>query len=282
MKTRHRSWPLCPWRDGERLYAGDASLEETQCWYADEKDAYAKLLEQQRNSGYEYCALNRFHAFRQFGRRCFRLVIAFGFAAGDDVEPLAPTTDRFLAVEPAECFRRRSIGGKPAEFIRPTVSGRIECSREIADLVVCVGVLHHSPHVSFVISEFHRVLANNGLLILREPVCSVGDWRKPRPGPANWERGIPAKFLIRRLTENGFRVLRRRFCGFRPVPRLARVMGIDAAYKSPFLVRLDDYFSVLSSWNYRYHPVALLEKSAPTMLFIVAQKLKRRGTRAQQ
>ena len=275
MRIGHGKRTLCPYLNGDRLYGDDASVEEIESWYADEKDAYAELVRQYPTYDNSYHALNEFHAFRELGKRRFHVAIAFGCAGGDDVKPLAPRVDRFIAIEPSERFWSRSIGGTPTEYMRPAVSGRMRGSRGAVDLIVCLGVLHHIPNVSFVISEFGRVLADKGLLILREPVCSLGDWRKSRRGLTKRERGIPIEVLTNRLRENDFRILRSRFCGFPLIPRIARVVNVHAPYNSPLLVRLDHYLSMLLSWNYHYHRVTVLEKLAPRMLFLVAEKVNR-------
>ena len=89
-------------------------------------------------------------------------------------------------------------------------------------LVTCFGVLHHIPNVSFVMSELGRVLEPGGVMLLREPVISMGDWRKPRRGLTKRERGIPLHLLQRIAVESGFEVIKQSLCMFPTTPRLFR------------------------------------------------------------
>ncbi|UZG57434.1 class I SAM-dependent methyltransferase [Rhodococcus opacus] len=63
----------------------------------------------------------------------------------------------------------------PVEFVLAQQSGDIALADQSADLIVCLGVLHHIPNVSHVLREFARVCEPGGYLVLREPVHSMGD-----------------------------------------------------------------------------------------------------------
>src|SRR5690606_11406901 len=80
------------------------------------------------------------------------------------------------------------------------------------DLVTCFGVLHHIPNVSHVMKEIHRTMRKDGLLLLREPIVSMGDWRQPRHALTKNERGLPESFLNEQLKRLEFDVISRKYC----------------------------------------------------------------------
>jgi SAM-dependent methyltransferase len=133
-------------------------------------------------------------------------------------------------------------------------------------------VLHHIPNVSHVIGEMHRVLAPGGTLVLREPIFSMGDWREPRPGLTCRERGIPPRILTDILAQSGFAIQSAEPCMVPLTPRLARLFGITFAFNSRQMVSVDRLLSRLTAWNMRYHRRSILQKIAPTSLYIIATK----------
>jgi SAM-dependent methyltransferase len=141
-----------------------------------------------------------------------------------------------------------------------------------ADLVICLGVLHHIPNVSHVLSEMARVLRPGGKMVIREPISSMGDWRRPRPGLTKNERGLPPGWLEARAQANGLRIERSTFCLFPLTSRFARSMRLRTAYNSPGLVRLDAMMSRLMHWNLHYYRDSLLKKLAPGAISLVLEK----------
>lgn len=255
---------------GQRLYGDDFDVAAIEQWYRDEEEAYYDLAHVIPE--YEYHAFNRYYAFDALGQRKFGTCLAFGCADGEDVLPLADAVDRFVAVEPAEKWWRDSIGGKPATFLKPKVSGDIALADATVDIATCLGVIHHIPNVSHVLAEINRVLRPGGVLVLREPVFSMGDWRRKRPGLTSRERGIPPQLLLDTLAKGGFDVQSARPCMVPITPRLARLFGIEFAYNSRPMVVIDRLLSRLTAWNMRYHRTAAWQKIAPTSLFVVATK----------
>jgi len=261
---------------GRRLYGDDFGSDAIKEWYADEENAYFTLVnsnkEASENEAYGYDAFNQIHAFRSLGKRRFGTCLVFGCARGLDVKPLASRVDNFIALEPAEKWWRDEIGGTPARYVKPAINGAIPLANGSVELAISLGVLHHIPNVSYVVGEVARVLKPGGIFVVREPIISMGDWRRPRKGLTIHERGIPPKLLLAMLAMQNLRVTKASPVMIPIVSLLGRLLGIRYAYSRALLVRLDAFLSWLLWPNFRYHRVALHHKFAPTAMFIVAVK----------
>ena len=132
-------------------------------------------------------------------------------------------------------------------------------------------MLHHIPNVTYVLSECVRCLGDKGLMVLREPINSMGDWRYPRPGLTRRERGIPLKILDGIVRDVGFSVRHRSLCDFPLVPRLAKTFGVDA-FNNYFLTLTDALLSRAFTWNINYHRTNSYEKLAPASVFYVLER----------
>ncbi|WP_174298394.1 class I SAM-dependent methyltransferase [Sphingomonas bacterium] len=259
-----------PYVAGQRLYDDDFDAQAIEQWYRDEEEAYYDLAHEIPE--YEYRAFNDIHAFDELRERHFDACLAFGCADGADVEALAGSVDRFIALEPAEKWWKDSIGGKPAHYIKPAMNGDVPLAEASVDLAVCLGVVHHIPNVSHVVGELHRVLKPGGTLVLREPIFSMGDWRQRRQGLTSRERGIPPQILTGMIDKAGFDIVSAKPCMVPLTPRLARLFGIRFAYNSRAVVLADRVMSKLTSWNMRYHRRTVLQKIAPTSMYVIARK----------
>jgi SAM-dependent methyltransferase len=255
---------------GSRLFGDDFDLSQITQWYKDEEQAYFNLSPNAYSYG--YYGLNDYYGYSTLADGPIPVCLAFGCADGSDVQPLAERVGRYIALEPAEKWWRSEIGGKPAQYVKPEIAGNIPLEEETVDLVACFGALHHIPNVSFVISEIHRVLKHGGVLLLREPIFSMGDWRTKRKGLTPRERGIPYSILIQTLNNAGFSIKSVSPCMVPLTPRLARLLGIKHAFNSAPLLRIDRFLSWMLSWNITYHRTSIVRKLAPTSLFIVASK----------
>ncbi|MDO9106967.1 MAG: class I SAM-dependent methyltransferase [Methylovulum sp.] len=255
---------------GECLYGDDFDAPSIKQWYQDEEDAYYDLAHS--IPSYEYHQFNEYYGYSSIAGRKFKVCLAFGCANGDDVKSISNIVDRYIALEPAEKWWKNEIGGKPAQYVKPSVSGTIPLEDGTVEIGVCLGVLHHIPNVTHVVSEIYRVLSVNGVLLLREPIFSMGDWRQKRKGLTSRERGIPPQLLLDILRNAGFEVTAAYPCMVPITARIARLFGITNAYNSRAMVFLDRFCSLLLRWNMRYHRRNILEKLAPTSLYIVATK----------
>jgi SAM-dependent methyltransferase len=265
--------------NGKALYGDDLGSDELRVWYEKEENAYIDL----RNNfyattnandqyDYEYQALNDFHAISFLLNRRFGCCVALGCAAGDDVTPLAPVVDRFVAIEPAERWWRTEIGGKPATYLKPQASGNIDLPSTSADLATSLGVLHHIPNVTHVVSEIARILRPRGLFIVREPISWMGDWRRPRAGLTANERGLPVTWFEHTVRSAGFTVVRRHLCMFRAVALLATRLGVPSPYNSRAVTVVDWLVSEALRWNARYRRDMFVKKIAPGSAFWILER----------
>jgi SAM-dependent methyltransferase len=249
----------------------DAAIAE---WYHGEEHAYYELVQAESwDTRHEYRALNQFHAFSAFKGRRFDTCLVLGCADGADVEPIVSQVGRFVAIEPAEQWWRRDICGVPAEYRKPTLRNDLPLPDGSVDLVVTLGVLHHIPNVSHVLLEIDRVLRAGGMFVLREPIHTMGDWRRPRKGLTKNERGLPMGWLQKTLGDIGFRVVRRRHFGMPTTGWLRRLLRLRKPYDERLLVAADAVMSALMAWNLHYHRDTLVKKLAPEYVFYVLQKI---------
>ena len=264
---------------GDTLYGDNFSSDHIQEWYDSEVNGYFDLLTKHykvTNSdsqyNYEYDALNKFHAIGKLRKRQFGTCLALGCAAGDDIAPLGKVVERFIAIEPAEQWWRNEIGGKPATFLKPSAVGDIALNSATVDLATSFGVLHHIPNVSHVVAEIARVLRPGGLFVLREPISSMGDWRKLRPGLTANERGLPVDWFEAVASATGFKIAARRVCMFGPLSTITRKLGISLPYAKMPIVKLDWLVSEAFRWNSRYWRDTFSKKLAPSSAFWILER----------
>lgn len=254
---------------GRRLY-GEA-LDEVGIaeWFEAERDGYAGLVgtdDGERRTD----ALHRHHALRFLPPRRYPVAVALGAADGSEFPAIAPLVDRFVAVEPGRSFWRKDIAGVPAEYRDPQPGGEIDLPASSVDLACAFGVLHHVPNVSAVLRGLGRVMAPGAPLVLREPIVSLGDFRRPRPGLTANERGIPHRLMDRMLDAAGFDLVRKSFAGFPGLRQVASRIGIGQPWDHAAFVRADALASRAMAWNARYWRPRLIDKAAPTMAYWVA------------
>jgi len=266
----HASEGLCHYFSGKKLYGDDFTLDEIKEWLKDEQEGYADLgARDTYNYTYVYHELNIRHGFAYLGRRRFRHVLGLGSAYGDEFLPVIQQIDRVTIVDPSDAFSDHSeIRGVPCQYCKPHADGTIPFQEGTFDLITSLSVMHHIPNVSKVMKECARCLAPDGTMLLREPITSMGDWRKPRPGLTKRERGIPLKLLLEIIEAAGLTIRRKRLCRFPLVPRLANRIGI-AAYNSATATAADELLCWLFSWNIKYHRESILTKLGPTAVYFV-------------
>lgn len=264
---------LSSYLSGERLYGDDFTVDEIRAWFADEAEGYANLgAGEKERYCYAYHALNAYHAFRFFGDRRFDRALGLGSAYGHEFRPIAERLGHVTILDPSDAFSDvTSIFGTPCRYIKPTLLGDMPFEDGHFDLVTSLGVLHHIPNVSHVLGECHRCLAEGGVMLLREPVVSMGDWRRPRRGLTRRERGIPLEFLDERIRHLGFQVRRRALCVFPLVPKIVGRFGMDP-YNHPLVTRLDALLSRWFAWNVTYHRTTAAQKLAPASVYFVLEK----------
>lgn len=257
---------------GAKLIGDDYNELEIQRWYEQEKDAYAGLINSIDSYTYEYHALNLACGFRMLKDISPRSIRACGFgsAFGDELQPIQDKIASTVLIDSASSFHARPLP-QGVQTLLAKASGEINSSDNSFDLITCLGVLHHIPNVSFVMGEFLRCLTSGGLLLVREPTTSMGDWRLPRKGVTKNERGIPRSIFKEMILHAGFEILKHTPCVFPPLAVACRKFGLSP-YNSKTIVNLDLFFSRLFRHNYQYHRIKLIDKFSPASEFFVCRK----------
>ncbi len=258
---------------GKVLYGDDFNHEQIEGWYRDESEGYANIVKtRDQPYRYVYHRLNQQTAFRFLPEgRQFARAMGLGSAFGHEFEPLNRRITNLTIVDPSDQFVATEVVGIPARYIKPNVSGRLPFDDNHFDLLTCFGVLHHIPNVSFVIKELCRVLEPGGYALIREPIVSMGDWRRPRSGLTKRERGIPLHLFQSMIDEAGFTVVRRQVVGFAPLRVLWKKSGGDL-FNNSLGTSLDLLMSGLFRWNLSYHAEGLFAKFRPTAAAYVLTK----------
>ena len=260
---------------GHRLHGADLDEAGIAAWFADEQNGYADLIgdgtPSEDGEGAGGHAI-RFHALRFLGARKFACGLALGAADGREYAPFAGRVDRFVAIEPSRRFWRGTIAGASADYRLPSLHGTIDLPDRSCDLAASFGVLHHIPNVAQVLGEVARVLKPGGPFLIREPIVSLGDFRRPRPGLTRNERGIPHTMLDAMLAEAGFAIRAKRFVNFPGTRELPFRLGMACAWDNRAIVRLDAALAGLTAWNARYWRPRLWDKLAPRSAYWIAER----------
>jgi SAM-dependent methyltransferase len=257
---------------GNKLYGDDLPPAGIAAWFADESQSYFELGAGARPAGfYDYHALNRRHGFRYLpaGKR-FQKVLSFGGANGEELRPIASRADQLVVIEPAT-YPVTDIDGTPVEYRRPQPSGRLPAEDGEFDLITCLGALHHVPNVTVVVNELARVLKPGGHALLREPIVSMGDWRRKRPGLTRHERGIPLHIFEQIVTGASLAVQRRHRCVFPTSSRLAALLKLNT-FNTEWLTGVDSLLCKLTARPTTYHPTRWWQKLQASSVFFVVGK----------
>lgn len=258
---------------GKKLYGDDFNEEQILQWYKDEEEGYANLGSKNKEKySYQYTAINELYGFKYIDKnRKFKNALGFGSAYGHEFLPIIQQIEHLTIVEPSEQLRSKNLGNLEPHYVKPNVLGNLDFPDNSFDLIVSFSVLHHIPNVSYVLSELIRVLRPNGILLIREPIVSMGDWRMPRTGLTKNERGIPLPIFEKIILENNLQIVAKNFCDCSFIYKtLKRVFRLK--YNSIFIQRIDKISSKLLSWNYRYHRINMIQKISPNSIFLVLKK----------
>lgn len=258
---------------GRKLYGNDFDAAQLKAWYAAEEYGFYQLCDQDyaySQGPFPYQGWARADAAPLQDRRYERCV-ALGCADGRELAALGFEIGRVIAVEPAEGFWGETVGGIPAEFRKPVADGTLDLPDASVDLAVALHVLHHIANVGHLVAELGRVLKPGGVLLMREPIAAMGDFRGPRPGLTQCERGIPAKLMRGFIADAGLRLERLTYRSTPGLPELAAKLGIEP-FNSPALVWIDEQVCRVSRFNDRYWRPALWHKLAPRTAAYTARK----------
>lgn len=259
---------------GKELYGDDFNEQEIAQWFADEQHGYAELYgSDQTRHEYGYEALNIHQGFSKIpSSRRFGHALGFGSNFGDELIPMLDRIDRITLLDSSDRYVVKDLRGIPVNYVLASASGNIALDSGSVDLITCFGVLHHIPNVSKVISEFSRVLAPGGVLLVREPCHSMGDWRNKRSGLTPRERGIPRNILCRMLKNSGLNIQHESEWDFRPWIQLIQRLGMNP-FNNKAWTTIDGVLAPVFKWNSRYHRTNIFEKFAPGSVFYIAEKV---------
>lgn len=262
---------------GRKLYGNDFSQSQIDAWFADESEGYFNLTRSSEGEyEYGYHTLNKWHGYSALPNSRFDHVLGIGSAYGDELEPILARSDRISILEPSDGFKSTVLNGVPVNYVKPVASGDMPFDSDSLDLITCLGVLHHIPNVSKVVKEFYRVLKPGGYALVREPIISMGDWRKPRSGLTKRERGIPLQLMRDFVKVAGFTVVREHKCMFSLTSRLRHFVS-GSVFNHAAIVSLDAALSALPIWPRVYHASNALQKLRPTSVYFVLQKPPLKG-----
>lgn len=257
---------------GEKLYGDDFTYQQIKEWYQDEENGYADLGAKDKSDyKYAYHALNELLGYKYLKNKNFENALGFGSAYGDELFPVINKIKHVTIIDPSDAFVNDHVHGVPCRYEKPSIDGKLPFEDNKFDLITCFGVLHHIPNVTFVINEMRRCLSDNGYMLLREPITSMGDWRKPRSGLTKRERGIPATIFEKVITDAGLVIVSKNYCAFPVIYKILSKMNVSP-FNSKAAVVADKLASMLFSWNRKYHATTFLEKLRPTAIFYVLKK----------
>jgi len=257
---------------GEALYGEDLDTEGQEAWLRDESMGYFGLVSTSENEyRYGYHALNRRHGYQHLPEKRFRSVLGVGSAFGEELAPIAERCSEITILEPAQGFEVDTLRGIRVRYVTPESGGAFPFSDAAFDLLTCLGVLHHLPNVTRVIQESYRCLEPGGFALMREPVVSMGDWRRPRVGLTKHERGIPEPLFREMVVTTGFEIVRERPCMF-PLTGRLRYLFRQPVYNSRLAISIDNVLCGVRFWPKNYHPTRMWHKLRPACVFLVLRK----------
>ena len=259
--------------DGELLWGDDFTDDELRWWYEREAASYAENY----GSGLRQSvttALDRQHfvpAFAEYlSNRASRSVLSLGGANGAELLDLASHIDRLEIVDPGAGWVVPSELRAATRISEPDYRGHLKFPDRHFDAATALSVLHHIANVTHVIGEVARTLKPGGLLAVREPVVSMGDWSRRRGNLTPNERGIPSSLLLESLHDAGFDILSSAPRGTGLVRKLGRRRG--PMFASPGLVAIDAALSRVLAGFTRYEMRSTWRKLGPSSVTILAQR----------
>lgn len=257
-----------------KVYGDDFSKDQISAWFSEESHAYSDQyasVEEFNKKGYEYHELNKLLGYSKIkDGEAFENVLSYGGGHGLELEPIIDRSQNIHIIEPSITLRNETLKGKKINYSEPSIYGKIDFPDCTFDLITCFGVLMYIPNVSFVLSEFHRVLKKGGYLLIREPISDMGMGRK-RAGCGKYTRGIPLDFFKTKIRELNFTESHVTPCTFPPFVRLLKIPGISV-FSHRGLTRIDLALSRLFLFNNSYYRKGVLQKLAPGAAYLFLKK----------
>lgn len=261
---------------GQYLYGDDFSLQEIGNWYKEEAEGYANLGSKNLSDyKYIYHELNYVHGFSKIESfSTFNNVLGIGSAYGYEFEPILSKIKNLTILEPSDNLKSRNLGKIHPKYVKPEVDGHLNFEDNSFDLITCFGTLHHIPNVSFVMQEMVRVSKPGGLILIREPIKSLGDWRTSRRGLTKNERGIPVKVFKDIMAGLPVKILHKSYCFTTPslLQRLLKPLLNKPLFTYHSYIMFDKYLSKALAFNINYHSKSIWQKCSPSNIFYVLEK----------
>jgi len=259
---------------GSRLYGDDMTEDELLDWYKSEEEGYSGIVKNREGPyEYEYHGWNSFHCYNRlkFNQK-FDNVLGLGSAYGEEFKPILHKIKKITILDPSEVFTNASkIEHVPCTYVKPSPSGNMPFDDCTFDCVTCFGVMHHIPNVTHVMSEIYRCMDIGGVLLIREPIVSQGDWRHPRRGLTKNERGIPIDIFDNIIRKSGFEVSYKKYCDYHPLPALARFLKFKP-YNNILSVLFDSIVCNMFPWKKTYHRTRFIQKFSPASVIYILKK----------
>jgi SAM-dependent methyltransferase len=264
-------------KEGKVLAGDDFTEQQLARWFAQEQEAYFRYNGETNDvdTWHAYMRfINERLGFSRIPHAAVASMLVVGPGSGIEVERIAAQHPQWSLnfLEASANFATHLQGKWPhAVIVKPTVTGDIALEDDSQNLVCAFSVLHHIANVSKVMKEFYRVMSPGGVLLVREPCSSMGDWRSPRGLTPN-ERGIGCKLLVAIAQRAGFE------CHFKPVPILFALLNknsvkvIVSALPFGLLFVIDRLISRLAALNDHYWRDTWYKRIGPSYYFYVFQK----------
>lgn len=268
-------------KSGDHLAGDDFSIDDINIWFNQEKEAYyvsdsgQNLVE---DRWYEYARyLNHKVGFDKltFDENDNFSVLVIGPGPGKEMEKFSKKykNAKLHFIESSENYKNElSVSFPNSIVLDANIDASINLKSNSINLIVAFSVLHHIPNVSKCLGELYRVLKDDGIMFLREPCGSMGDWRGPRSTTPN-ERGISKKWFLKEFDKLNLRLLSS------PVPVLFDqlnkifVKSIFGRLSSFHLIYfLDRIISKVVSFNDYYWRDNYLKKIGPSAYFYRLKK----------
>jgi SAM-dependent methyltransferase len=263
---------------GKQLYGDDFTIDQIRDWYIAEEEGYAHLIKDKKHNIneayiYQYNSMNTRFGFNYLKKDSYYSnVLGFGSAYGHEFFPIIEKIKKITIVEPSDILVSKHLMHLKPLYIKPDMSGKLPFIDNSFDLITCFSVLHHIPNVTYVLGELIRVLKPEGVMMIREPIRTMGDWRNARNGLTKNERGIPHKYFDILLKQKPIKIIKKSFCdsnfAFQIISKILPVNRDSMLYQE-----IDRIVSFLFSWNIHYHTRNVFQKMAPASIFYVIKKL---------
>ena len=261
----------------EVLYGDDFNLEQIEQWFKEEEEAYADLygidvsMEGFVNSHYSH--LDSQYGFSKIPQKKYKHVLGFGASWGYEFMCFLHNIEQLTIIDSSEQTISEKLGDIKPVYVKPQSSGTINMGNDIFDLTTVFCVLHHIPNITHVLSEIVRVTQPGGYILIREPITSM-ELRNPsnRMKLTKNERGMPASYLQKILTENNCKIVSLSYYHF-IYSFLARKFQSLGSLESSAYLKIDKILSRLFLWNFHYYPENMFQRIAPQEVYIIAQKM---------